>query len=301
MSVSPAHTEAVSVPPDLDIPTQSQTRYSSLEPDAIADHMDLELGDLDGRSVLSGFSDFDPAPPAEPDGLSDFDPASPAQGIDDMLDDEAFNDDNDHVEPNSLEHLQNAIDNGFFSPVLSTNGLPTEHGLGTEHVQNAPFLDESASNRAIDNDAVDSVVGTEDTDPDDCNGDLFPLPCLRPYEQGAFGPVFEHSADWDKYNIEGYDKHIFYCINHDKTLVLPDNATREVKLHRERCVLMTRFFDEDTYAETKDVHFDPGSTIADWNEYWEEEREQWVGRTLVHIYFNGKSRKTHGNKKEFWW
>lgn len=67
---------------------------------------------------------------------------------------------------------------------------------------------------------------------------------------------------------------------------------------------MTELFEEYTYSEVKDVHFPDRSTLADWKQFWGDERLAWQqadGRALVHVYYNGKARKSKDNKREYWW
>ena len=261
--------------------------------------MELELGDLDGRTVPDGFSDFDPASPVpgiddmfdDPafnnnhTGHSDFDPASPVQSIGDMFFGEAHNNDLSHSDLNGFDDLP--------PPGLGINDIPAGNGPNHGHDQNELVLDDLAHSGTLDDDAVDSVVGTDDADPKE---DW--IPCLQPGEEGAFGPIWDHSLDWKTYETKAYQYHYYYEIDFDRNVVPAANASRDVKLHDKRCRPMVEFFDNYTVAKTVDVHFPPDSMLSDWNEFWSEQRGLWEKGTLVHIHYNGKA---YGDGELYMW
>ncbi|KAF7187039.1 hypothetical protein HII31_11648 [Pseudocercospora fuligena] len=119
-------------------------------------------------------------------------------------------------------------------------------------------------------------------------------------QEPLFGPIYEHSPDWDNDYImpKTYEKVLFYAIDYDRNALVPENAAQQLKQHRYRCRIMTQFFDECTVAETFDLYFPPGCTMQDWTEFWDGEKLRFNSRTLVYIYFNGKS---HGLNQGYSW
>lgn len=107
------------------------------------------------------------------------------------------------------------------------------------------------------------------------------------------------SPDWDKphANIKTYERVYNVIVDYDR-FAGQIAAPRERVLHYNRCHRWADFFDDHTTAETICWNFSPNSTQQTWNHHVANLRNRCDERTLVFIYFNGKSK---GKNELFQW